>query len=177
MERPSRPKPIARPAPRPPLAARPKRLERHRDRDARARSLLDLMPPARARPCAARCDRRGSRRRRTWHHHSRGSRGLRARASSRTAARRTRPVAAMRTARLRPDQDFPGLGAIWWPRFERAARGSSARERERREDVERVFAEANGAMEFDAGGRPFRLTARADRFETPPRRRDCDHRL
>jgi ATP-dependent helicase/nuclease subunit B len=66
-------------------------------------------------------------------------------------------------------KDFPGLTATWRPRFARAARWFIDVERERRAEVDRIFAEENGAMQFDAGGRAFRLTARADRIE---RRRD-----
>jgi ATP-dependent helicase/nuclease subunit B len=164
MERPSRPKPIARPAPRPPLAARPKRLSvteiETLVRDPYsiyARHVLGLAPldAIDADPGAA----------------ERGTIIHEALADFVHAHPTDLPPDALDQllqcgrhafARIR---DFPGLGAIWWPRFERAARWLVGVERERREDVERIFAETNGAMEFDAGGRPFRLTARADRIE------------
>jgi len=61
--------------------------------------------------------------------------------------------------------DYPGLRAIWWPRFRRAAEWLAREEAALREHLDRIFAETNGAIEFDAGGRPFRLTARADRID------------
>ena len=62
-------------------------------------------------------------------------------------------------------EDYPGLRAIWWPRFVRAAEWLAREEEMLRVEVERVFAEVGGAVEFDAGGRTFRLTARADRID------------
>jgi ATP-dependent helicase/nuclease subunit B len=164
MERPSRPKPIARPAPRPPLAARPKRLSvteiETLVRDPYsiyARHVLGLAPldAIDADPGAA---ERG-----TIIHEALAD-FVRAHPAElpRDALDQLLQCGRHAFARIR---DFPGLGAIWWPRFERAARWLVGVERERREDIERVFAETNGAMEFDAGGRPFRLTARADRIE------------
>ncbi len=65
--------------------------------------------------------------------------------------------------------DDPGTRAIWWPRFVRAAQWFIGEETRRRADVERSFAEIGGRIEFDANGRLFTLTARADRID---RRRD-----
>lgn len=61
--------------------------------------------------------------------------------------------------------DYPGLRAIWWPRFLRAAEWLVREEVALRESLDRIFAETNGAIEFDVGGRTFRLTARADRID------------
>ncbi len=61
--------------------------------------------------------------------------------------------------------DKPGLHAVWWPRFLRAAEWLIGEERELRAEIERIFSETSGAIEFDAGGRMFRLTARADRID------------
>lgn len=66
-------------------------------------------------------------------------------------------------------EDYPGQRAIWWPRFVRAAEWLVRREIALREDIDRVFVETNGFIEFEAGGGPFRLTARADRID---RRKD-----
>jgi ATP-dependent helicase/nuclease subunit B len=62
-------------------------------------------------------------------------------------------------------KDFPSLLAIWKPRFERAARWLIGIEFERRREIEHILAETSGAIEFEAGERTFRLTARADRIE------------
>ncbi|MCC6949257.1 MAG: double-strand break repair protein AddB [Bradyrhizobiaceae bacterium] len=62
-------------------------------------------------------------------------------------------------------EDYPGLRAIWWPRFLRAAEWLVSQEETLRAEIDRIFAETSGAIEFDAGGRPFKLTARADRID------------
>jgi ATP-dependent helicase/nuclease subunit B len=62
-------------------------------------------------------------------------------------------------------KDFPNLRAIWWPRFERAARWFMGIETERRKEAARTLAELGGKISFDAGGREFTLTARADRID------------
>jgi ATP-dependent helicase/nuclease subunit B len=61
--------------------------------------------------------------------------------------------------------DDPGTRAIWWPRFVRAAAWFIGEEMRRRADIERSFAEIGGRIEFDANGRTFTLTARADRID------------
>lgn len=64
-----------------------------------------------------------------------------------------------------PMQSFPAALAIWWPRFQRAAKWFVGEERNRRASVERIHAEVNGTLEIDAGGKQILLTARADRIE------------
>lgn len=59
----------------------------------------------------------------------------------------------------------PGIWAFWWPRFERIAQWFVAHERGRRDGVKRTFCEVGGALEIDAPGGPFRLTAKADRID------------
>ena len=61
--------------------------------------------------------------------------------------------------------DYPELRAIWWPRFVRAAQWFIGHEIERRKEATRVFAETTGKISFDAGGRLFTLSARADRID------------
>jgi ATP-dependent helicase/nuclease subunit B len=65
--------------------------------------------------------------------------------------------------------DYPELHAIWWPRFVRAAEWLIGEERTLREGIEHIYSEVSGSIEFNAGGRKFRLTARADRID---RRKD-----
>jgi ATP-dependent helicase/nuclease subunit B len=61
--------------------------------------------------------------------------------------------------------DYPELRAIWWPRFVRAAQWFIGHEIEHRKEVTRVIAETTGKISFDAGGRLFTLSARADRID------------
>jgi len=62
-------------------------------------------------------------------------------------------------------QDFPGIAAVWWPRFERVARWFIEQERTRRPEMKRTLAEITGKIELDIKGRKFTLTARADRID------------
>jgi ATP-dependent helicase/nuclease subunit B len=61
--------------------------------------------------------------------------------------------------------DYPGLRAIWWPRFVRAAEWFVGLESELRPEIARTVAEQSGKIEFIAGGRAFTLGARADRID------------
>jgi ATP-dependent helicase/nuclease subunit B len=62
-------------------------------------------------------------------------------------------------------EDYPELRAIWWPRFVRAAQWFIGHEIERRKEATRVIVETRGKISFEAGGRPFTLSARADRID------------
>jgi ATP-dependent helicase/nuclease subunit B len=59
----------------------------------------------------------------------------------------------------------PQVWAVWWPRFERIASWFAQVELRRRAEVARVAAEVRGAMVIEAPGGQFRLRARADRIE------------
>jgi len=59
----------------------------------------------------------------------------------------------------------PGVWAFWWPRFERIARWFVAQETERRLLLDRAWHEVAGQLAFDAPGGPFTLTAKADRID------------
>jgi ATP-dependent helicase/nuclease subunit B len=59
----------------------------------------------------------------------------------------------------------PEARALWWPRFLRIARWFANWERERRDGVAALWAEAPGEMVVPTAGGGFRLTARADRIE------------
>lgn len=61
--------------------------------------------------------------------------------------------------------DRPGVWAFWWPRFERIAEWVAGHEAEAGADVAERFCEVRGELEFDAPGGPFRLTATADRID------------
>jgi ATP-dependent helicase/nuclease subunit B len=61
--------------------------------------------------------------------------------------------------------DYPELRAVWWPRFVRAAQWFIGHEIEHRKHTTRILAEMSGKISFEAGGRPFTLSARADRID------------
>jgi ATP-dependent helicase/nuclease subunit B len=69
---------------------------------------------------------------------------------------------------FRPVAATPGLHAFWWPRFERVAAWVAEREIARREHLRPLAAEARGRIEIDAPGGPFTLTGVADRVEEGP---------
>jgi ATP-dependent helicase/nuclease subunit B len=64
-----------------------------------------------------------------------------------------------------PLRDFPEIRAFWWPRYERIARWFADFEAKRRADIAAAHAEIHGELPIAAGSRVFRLTGRADRIE------------
>lgn len=64
-----------------------------------------------------------------------------------------------------PMESYPAAFAIWWPRFERAAKWFVDEERERRGKIATIHSEVNGSLEIGTGDERFTLTARADRVE------------
>ncbi len=65
--------------------------------------------------------------------------------------------------------DRPEARALWWPRFQRIARWFAHWEQHRRPDIVDILAESRGTLQIPIDGRPFTLSARADRIE---RRKD-----
>lgn len=61
--------------------------------------------------------------------------------------------------------DRPGVRAFWWPRFEAIARWFVAVEGERRQKVLESLTECRGAIALPIAGRTFTLTAKADRID------------
>lgn len=61
--------------------------------------------------------------------------------------------------------DYPEARAFWWPRFERIAHWFAGWESERRQLLQVLHAEIRGEIEIPLGKRVFRLSARADRIE------------
>jgi len=59
----------------------------------------------------------------------------------------------------------PGVWAFWWPRFQSVARWFLAMERQRRAGLRRTLCEVVGKVEIEAPGGPFLLHARADRVD------------
>ena len=81
----------------------------------------------------------------------------------------------------------PGLWAFWWPRFRSVARWFITSESQRRVKVSQTVCEVKGSLEISAPGGPFLLHARADRIDvmrdgtlalidyktgTPPRKKE-----
>lgn len=66
---------------------------------------------------------------------------------------------------LRELTGSPRVAAFWVPRFERFAQWFAETEPERRIGVTRQLAEIDGKLVLDIGGKPFTLTARADRID------------
>ena len=59
----------------------------------------------------------------------------------------------------------PGVAALWWPRFERAAEAFVAREAVRRAGIRSSHVEVDGLIEIPAPAGPFTLTGKADRID------------
>ena len=59
----------------------------------------------------------------------------------------------------------PGVAALWWPRFERAAEAFVAREAVRRAAIRSSHVEVDGRIEIPAPAGPFTLTGKADRID------------
>jgi ATP-dependent helicase/nuclease subunit B len=61
--------------------------------------------------------------------------------------------------------DYPEARAFWWPRFKRIARWLAGWERARRDNMAALSAEISGTIEIPLGDRVLTLRARADRIE------------
>ncbi len=160
------PAPVARPQPRPPVAARPRKLsvtrieEWMRDPYAiYARSVLGLaaLDPIDADPGAA---ERGQ------FIHDALNRFVREFPDALPPDARER-LEALGRAAFGAALDQPGVWAFWWPRFQRIAGWVVATEQARRPAWRPVASEATGEIAV-AGARPFVLTARADRLDAGP---------
>ncbi len=55
--------------------------------------------------------------------------------------------------------------AFWWPRFEKIAAEFVRQERQWREEAKPYLTEAEGSWSFDVEGKPFTLTGKADRID------------
>lgn len=169
LDRPARVTPAVRPAPRPPVLARPRKLSVTRIetwmRDpyaiyARYVLRLQALDPLDADPGAA---ERGQIIHKVLDAFVKQSPGpLPGDALQRLLALGRDEFG--KAAALRP-----GIEAFWWPRFERAAAWFIEQERARRPGLAESLAEVCGELAIDAPGGPFVLTAKADRID---RRRD-----
>lgn len=164
LDRPERLQPGAVPEPRPPVAARPRRLSATEIetwmRDPYgiyARRILDLkaLDPIDADPGAADY---GS------VVHGALEDFLRAHPGPLPADAEARLLECGRL-RFAPLMALPAVHAFWLPRFERIARWFVGIEAERRDAVARTVCEARGSIDIAGPAGPFTLTARADRID------------
>jgi len=164
LDRSGKPRPVARPAPKPPVAARPTRLSvteiEHWLRDPYtiyAKHILRLRPldPIDTPPGAA---DRGS-----VIHGAIGD--FTAAFAHKLPDDALAELLAFGAKHFAALDDFPEARAFWWPRFERIARWFADWETRRRPHIEAVQAEIRGEIEIPLGERSFHLSARADRIE------------
>jgi ATP-dependent helicase/nuclease subunit B len=164
LDHPAQVKAAARPAPTPPLAARPARLSVTAIEDwlrdpytiyARYVLRLPVLDPVDTPP--------GARDRGTVIHGAIGDF-----TSKFAAGLPNDPVEALRKLgeqRFAPLNDYPEAKAFWWPRFLRIAQWFVAWDGERRGSIQTLHAEIKGELKFPMGKREFTLSAIADRIE------------
>lgn len=68
-------------------------------------------------------------------------------------------------AQFGPFLSRPGAWAFWWPRFERIAHWLVAEERAHRSDIVESLSECEGRWTLHSRGGPFTVTAKADRID------------
>jgi ATP-dependent helicase/nuclease subunit B len=164
LDHPEQVKAAARPAPKPPLAARPAKLSVTAIEDwlrdpytIYAKYILRLMP------LDAVDTPPGARDRGTVIHGAVGdftsefARGL--------PDDPAKALLKFGEKRFAPLNDFPEAKAFWWPRFLRITQWFVPWDTERRVDIKALHAEIDGKLTFPVGKREFTLTARADRIE------------
>jgi ATP-dependent helicase/nuclease subunit B len=156
-----RPVPAARPAPTPPLDARPKQLSVTEIEDwlrdpysiyAKRILKLQALDPVDTPP--------GARDRGTVIHKAIGD--FTVKFASGLPADPYGELIALGREAFAPLMDYPEAEAFWWPRFERIARWFVEWEVARRKLVQAVFAETGGELKISDD---FLLTARADRID------------
>jgi ATP-dependent helicase/nuclease subunit B len=164
LDHPAEVKPAERPAPKPPLAARPSRLSVTAIEDwlrdpytIYAKYILRLQPldPVDTAP--------GARDRGTVIHAAVGD-YTRLFAQTRPADP-LRELHALGEKYFAPLADFPEARAFWWPRFLRIARWFASWDMARRAGIASLHAEIKGELKFPIGKREFTLSAVADRIE------------
>jgi ATP-dependent helicase/nuclease subunit B len=164
LDRPTQVQQIEAPAPRPPLAARPRRLSvteiEHWLRDPYtiyAKHILKLPPldPVDTPP--------GARDRGTAIHAA--MQDFTENFAAELPADPLTALIAIGERHFAALAAYPEARAFWWPRFERIARWFAAWEIQRRGNVATMHAEIRGSTEFPMGDGTFTLTGIADRVE------------
>jgi ATP-dependent helicase/nuclease subunit B len=164
LDSPAEVKAAARPAPKPPIAARPSRLSVTAIEDwlrdpytIYAKYILKLMP------LDAVYTPPGARDRGTVIHGAIGdfttrfARGLPDDPSE--------ALLKLGEKRFEPLNDYQEARAFWWPRFLRITQWFVPWDTERRVDIKTLHAEIRGELKFPVGNREFTLSAVADRIE------------
>ncbi len=164
VDEPERYRPLLPPAPRPPLAARPRQLSVTqietwlRDPYAiYARHILDLKPLDELDADPGRADLGIAIHSALDEFVRRYPRALPADAETELLEIGLSHFGAMLSR--------PGAWAFWWPRFERIVRWLVAEERAHRCSVVESLSECRGSLTLAAPGGPFTLTANADRID------------
>ena len=164
IDEPQRYRPLPPAAPRPPLAARPRRLSVTqietwlRDPYAiYARHILDLQPLDELDAAPGRADLGSAIHEALDEFVHRWPRALPAEAEA--------ELLEIGRAHFGAILSRPGAWAFWWPRFERIARWLVAEERAHRSSVVESLSECEGSLTLPALGGPFTLTAKADRID------------
>src|SRR6185503_3924011 len=164
LDEPTTVRPALRPAPTPPIAARPTRLSVTAIEDwlrdpytIYARYILRLQPLDEVDTPP------GARDRGTVIHNAIGDY-----TEKFAAAPPKDPLAALvklGEEKFRPLADYPEARAFWWPRYLRIARWFAGWDLQRREGLATLHAEIRGEYKFPIGQREFILSGIADRIE------------
>lgn len=158
------PRPVQRPAPRPPFEARPRRLSVTEIEDLLrdpytiyARHILDLRPleEVDAAPDAADLG--------TAIHNAIALFGKAH--PDRLPADPVGALTAIGAVCFEPLEAYPAARAFWWPRFRRIAEWFAEFERARRAEITRILTEIGGRIDIPFGHAALTLTVRADRIE------------
>jgi ATP-dependent helicase/nuclease subunit B len=164
LDEPAQVTPALRPAPKPPVAARPKRLSVTAIEDwlrdpytIYARYVLALQPldPVDTPP--------GARDRGTLIHGAIGD--YTAKFAGGLPADPLQELRTLGERHFAALKDYPEARAFWWPRFERIAHWFVQWDAERRKNVAALFAEIRGELKFRTGEAEFTLSGIADRIE------------
>ena len=164
LDEPKDVKPALRPAPKPPLAARPTRLSVTTIEDwlrdpytIYARHILNLHPLEEVDTPP------GARDRGTVIH---GAIGDYTRLfASAAPADPLAELIKLGEEKFKPFVDYPEARAFWWPRYLRIARWFAGWDLQRRGGLAALHAEIRGELKFSVGAREFTLSGVADRIE------------
>jgi ATP-dependent helicase/nuclease subunit B len=164
LDEPQAVKAATRPAPKPPVAARPSRLSVTAIEDwlrdpytIYARHVLNLHPLDDVDTTP------GARDRGTIIHGAIGDYTTQFAATS--AGDPFKALLALGEIRFKPLADYPEAKAFWWPRFLRIARWFTDWDMKRRAGIAAIHAEIRGELKFPVGAREFTLSGIADRIE------------
>ena len=158
------PKPAERPAPKPPLEARPRQLSVTEIEDLLrdpytiyAKHVLELVP------LDAIDEPPGAADRGTVIHEAIGEFGKTY--ADKLPEHPARVLIDIGARHFKPLAEYPEARAFWWPRFMRIAEWLAGFEAKRRADLSSLKIEINGKIPIPFGNETFFLTVRADRIE------------